>query len=198
MWARWSLRSRIARSFFSRTVARRIAREAPGLAERRLPGAAVVRKVRERRGLHVAVEVRQTPGDRHPEPGRRRRVVGVELREHLLERGLRILQVSPIDRQPRGDDLVVERRDEHLDLVLADDADPIEQMLLRRRRSDRRPLRGRAARQPVDELVDPGGAHHPDGGARENLPAGRAHVEWDGAISTSDRSSRFRYETSFR
>ena len=88
---------------------------------------------------------------------------------------------------------MVERRHQHLDPCPGHHPHPLEQVLLGRRRGDERTW-GRPPGDPVDELVGAhaGDAERPHGGAGEKLTPCRAHVERDGAISTSDASSRFR------
>ena len=147
MWARWSERSRIATSFASSTVAsgslwNRWASSSAGLA-----GPAVERKALGSLAGNEAVEVRKPPRDRHAEPGGRRGVVGVELREDVLERPLRVGEVGRGEVELGRHHLVVERRHEHLDVVLVHDLDPLEEMLLGQLRAGRdRSLRRRGRR----------------------------------------------------
>ena len=107
-----------------------IAREALGVDQHRLACAAVVRQVTPCCIGDELVEVRLPPRDGHAEAGRRRRVVGIESREHALELGARRGQVAATDRNARRHDLVVQGRHQHLDPVRAHDADAFEQMLL--------------------------------------------------------------------
>ena len=114
------------------------------------------------------VEVRAPPRHGHAEPGGRNCVVALDAGERALELDLRVAQIGAVDREPRGADLVVERRDEHLDVVRAHDAHPVEQVLLGQRRRRSGALR-RAARELVDELVDAGGADRAGSGADDEL-----------------------------
>ncbi len=83
---------------------------------------------------HEPIEVRQPPRDGHPEAGRRRRVVALEPGEQLLELALGAARGPPRSAVTcRGEDLVVERRHEHLDVVGVHDPDAVEQMLLGQR-----------------------------------------------------------------
>ena len=90
---------------------------------------------------HVAAKVRQAPRDRDPHPGRGRRVGALQPRERILERRLRVAErpaaLPDLDR--RGDELVVERRNDDLDAVVLDDPDTLEQVLLLGRRPGRGP-----------------------------------------------------------
>ena len=190
-------RTRIATSFASRTVSERVAREPACVEERRLLRAGVDRQVRPRGTRDEPIEVRDPPGDRDAEPRRSRLVVVVELRENVLERGLGVLQSGPVGREPRRHHLVVERRHEHLDVVLGHDLDALEQVLLGKLRRGRCRPRRRRGGELVDELVDPHRSERARGGARYDLAPGRAHVERDGAISTSESSSCLRYAMTF-
>jgi hypothetical protein len=57
----------------------------------------------------------------------------IELRKHALQRtlGAGKIALAVSDRDSSGDELVVERRDDDLDAVVLDDADALEQVLLR-------------------------------------------------------------------
>ena len=136
--------------------------------------AAVVGEHAAGRVGHEAAEVRKPPGHGDAEPGGRRDVVGVEAVERVRQLLLRIGQPGAIGREPRGDDPVVERWDEHFDVVRLDDPHAVEQMLLGQGNDDGGPLR-RARRQPVDELVDSGRADGARGGACEHLLPGEPH-----------------------
>ena len=174
-----------------------VALEPVRVEQRGLAGPAVERKALRSLAGNEAVEVRKPPRDRHAEPGGRRGVVGVELREDVLERPLRVGEVGRGEVELGRHHLVMERRHEHLDVVLVHDLDPLEEMLLGQLRAGRdRPLR-RRGRELVDELVDARQPERPDCCARDQLPPGRAHVEWDGAISTSPASSCLRYAMTF-
>ena len=175
---------------------RRVAREAVGVEDHGTARASVVRQQPAGRVRHEPAEVRQPPCHGHAEAGGRGHVVGVEAVEGVRELLLGIRQPGPVGREPRGEDRVVERRHEHLDVVRLDDADAVEQMLLRQRDDDGRPLR-RARGQTVDELVDPGRADGTRGGACEHLLPGEPHryVAGVGRTSTRERSSWWRYRT---
>ena len=158
----------------ARGSCRRVAREADRVEERGLLGAAVARQVPIRGRRDVAPEVRQAPGDRDAEPGRRRRIAPVEVGERLLELALRLEQVARLDRG--RDDLVVERRHDHLGAVVAHDAHAAEQMLLRAERRRGRALGRRS--ELVDGLVDAGGSEHPRrGGADDDLSPREPHAD---------------------
>ena len=172
-----------------------IAREALGVDQHRLACAAVVRQVAPCRIGDEPVEVRLTPRDGHAEAGGRRRVVGIETREHALELDARRGQVAATDRDARRQDLVVQRRHEHLDPVRAHDADAFEQMLLGQLRRRRGALR-RAAGELVDELVDACRADGAGRGADDELPACQFH-QAAGRSSTSEASSCFKYRTTW-
>ena len=113
-----------------------------------------------------------------------------ELRPGLGERA------PPLrDRELRGDELMVERRDDDLDPVVLDEPNVVEQVLLRRQ-APRRRAGGRAG-QLVDELVDTAGGEDCTGAAgEEQLPSRQAHRRlcW-GSTRTSEASSRFRFCT---
>ena len=83
---------------------------------------------------------------------------------------LRVGEPRAVDGEPRGLDLVVQRRHEHLDAVRLDDPDAVEQVLLRQCRDGGRPFRG-AVRQLVDELVQAARADSARGGAGEQPAA---------------------------
>src|SRR5207253_1202936 len=70
-----------------------VAREANRWQERRLAGSAVVRAVLRPRLGHVALEVRQAPGDGDAEPRRGRRETAVEPGQLVLKIPLRRAQV---------------------------------------------------------------------------------------------------------
>ena len=86
---------------------------------------------------------------------------------------------------------MVQRRHEHLDVLLLDDPDALEQVLLGEPVDRHGPLR-RAAGEVVDELVDAGCADDAGRRPRQHLPAREPHVEFDGWIRTSEPSSRLR------
>ena len=158
-----SPRRSTATSFSSSTRLRRVA----GEADRRSPAprtrlsgrrrrARVDRQVRARLAGHVPPEVRQPPGHRHAEAGGRGLVALVERAQRSLELGLCLLEVGGAlaRAQRRGHHLVVERRHDHLDLVVHDHRQPVEQVLLRAESRHAAAL-GRL-RQLVDEPVDAG------------------------------------------
>ena len=144
-------------------------------------------------GGNMRPEVRQPPRDGDPEPGRRRGVLRLQLRERLLEILARRAEV--VGRDGRRHDRVMERRHEHLDAVVGDDLDTVEQVLLRRERRGRGRTR-RRARVLVDEGVDPGRAGDRARCARERLAAGEAH-QVAGRTRTSPSSIFFRFTTTF-
>ena len=79
------------------------------------------------------LEVRQAPRDGDAEPGGRRREPALELaraRTRARLRGAQVVRVGAA--HARRHDLVVERRHDDLDAVVGDDAQPVEQVLLRR------------------------------------------------------------------
>src|SRR5690242_10780315 len=85
---------------------------------------------------------------------------------------------------------MVQRRHEHLDVVLLDHADAVEQVLLAE--ADRAGGTGRRrAGELVDELVDAGCTRRAGGRADNELPPCQPH--YAGWIRTSEASSCFRY-----
>ena len=78
---------------------------------------------------------------------------------------------------PRRHHLVVERRHDHLDVVLGDVADALKQVLLGQLGGGRRGPLGRRRGQLVDELVDADRPERAYGRTRDDLAAGRAHVD---------------------
>ena len=82
-------------------------------------------------------------------PGRRERVVGLEAGERVLEarRGPRRSARGGLgDRDPRGDDAMVERRHDHRDAVVADDPEARHDVLL-----DRRGRPAASGREPAEQ-----------------------------------------------
>ncbi|TML15643.1 MAG: hypothetical protein E6G33_07605 [Actinobacteria bacterium] len=67
---------------------------------------------------HMTLKVREPPGDRDTESGRRRRVPALELGECFLQ--LPLTSPEIIRHHPRGDDGVMERRHDDRDAVVAD------------------------------------------------------------------------------
>jgi hypothetical protein len=125
---------------------------------------------------NVLPEVRQAPGHGHPQAGRRRREALVELPQCVLEA---LPSVAKLGRalahsQPRSDDLVMQRWDEHLDTVVANHGNAVEQVLLRSQGSRRGPRRRLG--ELVDELVDPAGCQHRSRRAADELPASEPHA----------------------
>ena len=108
----------------------RLRARGPGLP--RLRRTAVEREMPLGLRGHEALEVRKPPGHRHAEAGGRRLEALVEPPERVLElrAGLPRARRRSADAQRRRDDLVVERRHEHLDAVVADDPDPVQKVLL--------------------------------------------------------------------
>ena len=130
------------------------------------------------RGLrgHVAPEVREPPGDGDPEAGGRRLELRLEPAQSRLRAagGHRAGSAGTLaDAERRRDDGVVQRRHEHLDVVVPDHPNAVEKVLLRRERTRDRPLRG--LREPVDELVDSRGGQAPGGDASEQMPSRQRH-----------------------
>ena len=124
----------------------RVAREADRRQERELAGPAVMWGVLRPRLRHVSLEVGKAPRDRDAEPRGGRREAAVEAGERILEVALRRPEVAATDGC--GHELVVQRRDDHGNAVVADDAQALQQVLL-----GRQPGRGRAARRGR-QLVD--------------------------------------------
>jgi hypothetical protein len=77
----------------------------------------------------MRAEVRQPPRDGDPEPRRRRRVLRLEPGQRLLEIGAGRSDI--IRRYLRRHHRVVKRRHQHLDAVVGDHLDAVEQVLLR-------------------------------------------------------------------
>ena len=79
-----------------------------------------------------ALEVRKSPGHRHAEAGGRRLEALVEPPECVLELRTGLSQITgPLGHAHSGrDHLVMERRYEHLDAVVADHPDPVQKVLL--------------------------------------------------------------------
>jgi hypothetical protein len=71
------------------------------------------------------------------------------------------------------DHLVMERGDEHLDLVVDDHPYPLEDVLFDRQRTDRSRPR-RRGRQPVNEPIEACSPERPTGRTRQELPAAQA------------------------
>ena len=176
----------------------RVAREANRVLQRQhltSPGrgrADVDREVPIRGRGDVPLEIRQPPGDGETEPCRGRRIFLLEAGEGALERGACVEEVATrrLDREPRRHHLVVQRRHEHLDLVVHHHAHAVEEMLLREACARRRP-RG-ARRKPVDELVDPRRRETAGGRSAEKLTPGEAH-DPAGATRTRPRINRSRF-----
>ena len=139
----------------------------------------------------MALEVGQPPRDGHADPGRRRREAGVEVGERVFELALGAHQVGRAHF--RGDELVVERRHEHRDAVVVDDAE-VEQVLLRRQAERVRSRRRRG--EPIDRLVDPGRGQRSGRRAGEQ-PSTRVPHE-RGETTVSERSIRLRSATTPR
>ena len=104
---------------------------------------------------NVAREVGQSPRDGHADG---RSGVGRSARrasERVLELLSSLAQLGRALLRPhsRGDDLVVKGRHEHLDPVVAHDANAVEQVLFRSQRP--RYFTRRRSRELVDQLVDP-------------------------------------------
>jgi hypothetical protein len=125
---------------------------------------------------NVAPEIGQPPRDGDAEACGCRVVAAFEPGERLLELGLRRSQLgfAAPGLELEGDDLVVERRHEHLDVVVDDLADAQQHMLLRRQcgHACRRPRR--SAREPVDKPVEVRSAERARGHASQELPSTQA------------------------
>ncbi len=149
MCARLSLLSWKTTSFCSRiasagSLGKRIASSSAALVR-----AEVARGVARPRLRDVAAEVRQAPADGEAEPGRSRRKAAVDRPQRLLEPALRVEQggLRPADPQPRGHELMVERRDDDLDAVVGDHRHVHQEVLLGRNAPPRPQWpRGRAGR----------------------------------------------------
>ena len=126
---------------------------------------------------HEPVEVREPPGDGDAEPGRRRRVVGVEPGEHALERRLRVLQLRPVARRARA---VITSwcsgGTSTSTSFCVTTFDPLEQMLLGQLGRDRLRARRRRRGELVDELVDPERPERPGRRARDDLRLGLTNL----------------------
>ena len=167
----------------------RVALEALRVEQYRPVSATVVRQIARKRVRRQAVEIRQTPGNRHTETGGRRIVIRIEPGEQMFELTLGSLKIRAACSDVRRQDLVMEWRDEHLDALRVDDPHAVEQMLLGKQPSPGQPL-GRAAGELVDQLVDPGRADCAGRCADDHLPSRQLHQA--GLIRTSEASSRFR------
>ena len=190
-------RSRIARSFCSSTRIRRVAREALGVEQRRLVGAAVVRQQALRCAGDEPLEVRRPHATVTPSPAATARSRPRAWRARARATRCASRRSARLDGQARGQRRVVERRHEHLDRCpSARPGSPSSRCCsgsVRRRRGAFR----RRAGELVDELVDPGCADCAGSAAGDELPAGELH-QTAGLISTSDASSCFRYRTTCR
>ena len=118
-----------------------------------------------------AVEVREAPGGGDADSRR-------GWLPSVLDRGERALELPlggrerlfvAVDPQLRGDDPVVERRDDHLDPVVLDDADTVQHVLLGRE-AGRRRARRRSA-EPVDQLVQRAACNGAGRSAGQQLPS---------------------------
>jgi len=81
---------------------------------------------------------------------------------------------------------MVERRNDDVGVAVADDANGVEDVLLRGTPCGSSTLR-RLTREAVDELVDARGSERAAGRTREHLPARQLH---EGRSSTSPRTMR--------
>ena len=130
-------------------------------------------------GRDVAAEVRKAPRDGDVQAARLRRELVLEAKE----RGLELVASLPqrrgrlVDPDGRGDDLVVERRHEHLDAVV-DHLVERDDVLLGAGGAPPRKPAGLLA-EAVDELVDPGAAERDAErrarAAHHELAAGQLH-----------------------
>ena len=112
----------------------RVAREPDRVEQRRLVRTEIARRMARPGACDVAVEVRDSPADGEAQPGRRRCEAPVDRPERLLELALRVEQgrPRPADAQLRGDELMVERRNDDLDAVVRDHGHVEQEMLLGR------------------------------------------------------------------
>jgi len=189
MWARLSLRSRIATSFCSRIVSCGSLGKRLAGRQRRLARSVVEREVELRLVGHVPLEVRQAPRDRHAETRGVERVAVVERDKRLLEALLRRGRIGRLQR--RGHDLVVQRRDDHEDALALGEAE-VDDVLLGRQRTGRTGLTRGRRRQPVDELVDARPAEGTCSCASQKAATGEPHQPC-GRTSTRLRRSRSRF-----
>ena len=157
--------------------------------DRRAP---VDRQMHVRLMGHDALEVGKAPGNRDAESRGRRRI---ELLLQPAERGLEIplRRTRILCRDARGDEAVVQRRDDDLHALVLDDAE-LERMLLRSAHPPHAlPHRRLAAAQAIHELVDPRAAQRGRRGAREDLTPCQLHAP----TRTRPRRIRSRYARVF-
>jgi hypothetical protein len=169
-----------------------VAHEPARRKQRRLGRAPVERKIRTPRRRNEPLEVRQSPGKRDSEARGRRREPSLEIGESRLERPLCIGEIRAIHAHAGGDDLVMERRHRHLDVVVRHRLHAVEHVLLRRKRTGRAAI-GRRAGEPVDELVGAGHAKRAGRRTREDLAPRELHA----AGRTSTRLRRMRVTLRF-
>ena len=179
----------------------RVAREADRFLEHAhtLPpfpgGTPIEREMASGLARHEAVKVGQPPGNGDAETGRSRLELalqpakcGLELLTRLPELGCGLPYPQLCSR-----DLVVERRHEHLDVVVAHDSDAVQDVLLGLQDSAYAPLR--CGREPIDELVDAGNRETTGCSAAEELLPGQTHYYAEGCTRTSPRIMRSRLAT---
>src|SRR5262249_36811528 len=104
--------------------------------------------------------------------------------------GLCIADRLHVSRHARRHDLVVKRRHEHLDAVVTDDLDAVEQMLLRLERAAR-PRRS-VAGELVDELVDTGSTERDGGATGDESATADLHAITSSETARSARASAAR------
>ena len=150
-----------------------IAREPHGREQCGFPCTPVTGRVCAPRRRDIALEVRDPPAEHHAEPCGRLLIRPVELVEGVRKLLLRAAKVVRVDG--RGDELVVARRHDDLDLVVEDDRHRVQQMLLVGTVERHRSLRGLAG-ELVDQLVDAARGERARRGAREHLSACQAHA----------------------
>ena len=167
-----------------------VTREQDCVEQRRRVRAEVVRAKARPRRRDVAAEVRQAPRDGEAEPGRGRCEAPVDRPQRLLEPALRVEQgrLLPPDAQLRGHELVVERRDDHLDAVVRDHRH-VDQEVLLRRQDGRRCVGARRRGDPVDELVQAAGREDCSGAPGQEVPA-RHILGHAGMVDGEGRPSR--------
>ena len=123
-----------------------------------------------------ALEVRKSQATVAPRPAGVELEALVEPPECVLELRTGLSRITgPLGHAHSGrDHLVMERRYEHLDAVVADHPDPVQKVLLSEARACRQPCR--RCRQLVDQLVDTGcGESRRGGSAADELLAGQPH-----------------------
>ena len=195
MWSRTSLRSSTATSFCSRSVVsgslgNRIASSSTRTGVFRVSDA------RRSSGRCRSAARARSAGSRSPQATVTPRPAGVGSKRWSSRRsafsssgaGLPELGLRLADTERRGDDLVVERRHEHLDAVVERDSNSVQKVLLGDGRPRRHPRRRCA--QLVDQLVDAGGGERRrGGGSADELLPGQPHARPGAADARACASS---------